>query len=97
LGVGGPVVDGMTFEPPDYNPRFLFTDWPSGYPPAIAWARCHQPRPARRRSRAWGAWLRGVHLAHLAERRNALARLAQTAEALGCLPEPLVRYARRSP
>jgi hypothetical protein len=94
----------MTFEEPDYKPRFLFTEPPAGYGPAIAWARrqravtgagCHGRRGVR-----WGAWLRRVHLARLAEqreeRRNALARLAATAEQHGTLAPSLVRYARRS-
>jgi hypothetical protein len=77
----------MTWDPPDYGqPRFLFTECPAGYPPAIAWRR-RQSGLARRRSRTWGAWLRRAHLRQLAlrrdERRNALARLAATAEVLG--------------
>ena len=93
----------MTSDPPEYGqPRSLFTEPPDGYAPAIAWARRHDPPPKRsprRRSRAWGAWLRRVHLSALAERRaerqNAFARLAATGGEQGYLGEPAIGYARR--
>jgi hypothetical protein len=93
----------MTCEPPEYGQsRFLFTQPPDGYAPAIAWARRHDRPPKRsprRRSQAWGAWLRRAHLARLAEQRaerqNAFARLAATGGEQGYLGESAIRYARR--
>lgn len=74
------------FTPGDYGePQFLFTDGQHGYPPAVAWAGQQKPQPARHRrhSQQWGAWLRRRHFARLAERPNAFARLASTAERQG--------------
>ena len=69
----------------------LFTDDPHGYPPAITWSR-HQSGQTRRHTRLWGHRIKLAHLHHLARRRNALARLTQTAAQLGYQQTPHTKH-----